>query len=51
MEDHVQSGRPINKRLVYYNAGRYSAMNKRKQLAKPPMEVMNEIVNSIYLKR
>ena len=30
---------------------RYVTMKKRKQLTKPPMEVMNEIVNSIYLKR
>lgn len=30
---------------------RYVTMKKRKHLSKPPMEVMNEIVNSIYLKR
>ena len=51
VEDYRQSGTPINKRLVYYDARRYSTMNKHKKLTKPPMEVMNEIVNSIYLKR
>lgn len=41
----------INKRSSIYNSGGYSHLKKRKQMAKPPMEVMNEIVNSIYLKR
>ena len=34
-----------------HNNGGFSHIKKRKQLNKPPMEVMNEIVNSIYLKR
>ncbi len=40
-----------NKRSSSNNNGGYFSINQRKQLAKPPMEVMNEIVNSIYLKR
>ncbi|CAF0862677.1 unnamed protein product [Adineta ricciae] len=42
---------PSNKRSAVGNKGTYSNLIKRKQLTKPPMEVMNEIVNSIYLKR
>ncbi|CAF3296038.1 unnamed protein product [Rotaria socialis] len=50
-DDYAPSGISVNKRLSYYNVGRYPILNKRKQVTKPPMEVMNEIVNSIYLKR
>ncbi|CAF1122058.1 unnamed protein product [Rotaria sp. Silwood1] len=40
----------FNKRTKFNHKGRPSKVHKRKQFAKPPMEVMNEIVNSIYLK-
>ncbi|UJR30160.1 hypothetical protein I4U23_017700 [Adineta vaga] len=46
-DDYIQT----NKRSTVGNKGTFSKLNKRKQLTKPPMEVMNEIVNSIYLKR
>jgi len=51
IDDYVPSGLLVNKRSSFYNTGGYQTLKKRKQLAKPPMEVMNEIVNSIYLKR
>lgn len=51
VEDDTASGISVNKRSPYYSTGGYSMLNKRKQVTKPPMEVMNEIVNSIYLKR
>ncbi|CAM4744501.1 unnamed protein product [Rotaria magnacalcarata] len=51
IDDYAPSGISVNKRLSYYNVGGYPILNKRKQVTKPPMEVMNEIVNSIYLKR
>lgn len=50
-DDDSQDDVLINKRASIYNSGGYSHLKKRKQMAKPPMEVMNEIVNSIYLKR
>ena len=50
-DDDSQGDILINKRALIYNSGGYSHLKKRKQMAKPPMEVMNEIVNSIYLKR
>lgn len=41
-----------NKRSIVFNHhGGFTTLKKRKQLNKAPMEVMNEIVNSIYLKR
>jgi hypothetical protein len=51
-DDYVPSAMFFNKRSTTgnYNGG-YSNLKKRKQITKPPMEVMNEIVNSIYLKR
>lgn len=51
IDDYLSSGILVNKRSPYYTIGGYSSLSKRKQIAKPPMEVMNEIVNSIYLKR
>jgi len=51
IDDYVPSGLLVNKRSSFYNPGGSQSLKKRKQLAKPPMEVMNEIVNSIYLKR
>ncbi len=51
IDDYVPSNLLINKRSSLYNPGGYQVLKKRKQIAKPPMEVMNEIVNSIYLKR
>jgi hypothetical protein len=50
-DDYVPSDILVNKRLSVDNSGGYQNLKKRKQLSKPPMEVMNEIVNSIYLKR
>lgn len=41
----------LHKRSPHFPPGTYTTLKKRKQVAKPPMEVMNEIVNSIYLKR
>jgi hypothetical protein len=49
--DYIPSSMLSNKRSAMGNSGGYSNLKKRKQLSKPPMEVMNEIVNSIYLKR
>ncbi|CAF3692680.1 unnamed protein product [Adineta steineri] len=49
INDYIPSGIVVNKRSSYYNAGGHQTLKKRKQQAKPPMEVMNEIVNSIYL--
>ena len=41
-----------NKRsVVFKHHGGFTTLKKRKHLNKAPMEVMNEIVNSIYLKR
>jgi hypothetical protein len=51
IDDYVPGNLLINKRSSFYNTGGYRNLKKRKQLTKPPMEVMNEIVNSIYLKR
>jgi hypothetical protein len=51
IDDYIPSDILINKRSSFYNAGGSQILKKRKQLTKPPMEVMNEIVNSIYLKR
>jgi hypothetical protein len=51
IDDYIPSGILVNKRSSFYNSGGYQILKKRKQLTKPPMEVMNEIVNSIYLKR
>jgi hypothetical protein len=48
---YVPSDKFVNKRSSFYSGGGYQTLKKRKQLGKPPMEVMNEIVNSIYLKR
>ncbi|CAF1167754.1 unnamed protein product [Adineta ricciae] len=50
-DDYGSSDVSFNKRSSFYNAGGHQTLKKRKQLNKPPMEVMNEIVNSIYLKR
>jgi len=50
-DDYVPSDILVNKRSSVDNSGGYQNLKKRKQLSKPPMEVMNEIVNSIYLKR
>ncbi|CAF1168650.1 unnamed protein product [Adineta ricciae] len=50
-DDYASSSVSFNKRSSFYNAGGQQTLKKRKQLNKPPMEVMNEIVNSIYLKR
>lgn len=41
----------FHKRSAFVPPVGTSHLKKRKQLNKPPMEVMNEIVNSIYLKR
>ncbi len=51
LDDYVPSTMLFNKRATMGNNGGFSQLKKRKQLAKAPMEVMNEIVNSIYLKR
>jgi hypothetical protein len=51
IDDYAPGNLLINKRSSFYNTGGYQNLKKRKQLTKPPMEVMNEIVNSIYLKR
>jgi hypothetical protein len=51
LDDYAPSVMLFNKRSTYGNNGGYSNVKKRKQLTKPPMEVMNEIVNSIYLRR
>ena len=51
LDDYVPSAMFLNKRSTSVNNGGFSNIKKRKQLTKPPMEVMNEIVNSIYLKR
>jgi hypothetical protein len=51
VDDYVPSDKSVNKRSSFYSSGGYQTLKKRKQLGKPPMEVMNEIVNSIYLKR
>jgi hypothetical protein len=51
IDDYIPSDMQVNKRSSYNNNGGYQVLKKRKQLTKPPMEVMNEIVNSIYLKR
>jgi hypothetical protein len=51
IDDYIPGDFLINKRSSFYDAGGYQNLKKRKQLNKPPMEVMNEIVNSIYLKR
>jgi hypothetical protein len=48
-DDDTPSSILVNKRAAYFNPSGHSAIKKRKQLTKPPMEVMNEIVNSIYL--
>jgi hypothetical protein len=51
-DDYASSAIFSNKRSTPGNHnGRVSNIKKRKQITKPPMEVMNEIVNSIYLKR
>ncbi len=50
LDDYIPSTILFNKRSPS-NKGKFSNLKKRKQLSKPPMEVMNEIVNSIYLKR
>lgn len=49
-----QNSAPIlfNRRAAAFNHhGGLTSLKKRKPLNKAPMEVMNEIVNSIYLKR
>ncbi|CAF0851046.1 unnamed protein product [Adineta steineri] len=51
LSDYLPYGMLATKRSSPGNIGRFSNFNKRKQGTKPPMEVMNEIVNSIYLKR
>ena len=50
-DDYLSSSLGLNKRSTFVNQAGLSHLKKRKQLTKPPMEVMNEIVNSIYLKR
>ena len=50
-DDYLSSSLGLNKRSNFVNQAGLSHLKKRKQLTKPPMEVMNEIVNSIYLKR
>ena len=52
-DDYAPSAIFFNKRSTIggHTNGGYSSLKKRKQVTKPPMEVMNEIVNSIYLKR
>lgn len=51
LSDYVSPRLLSNKRSSSNNNGGFLNIKQRKQLAKPPMEVMNEIVNSIYLKR
>lgn len=49
-DDYMPSTMFSHKRsTINGNQFAFSTMKKRKQLNKPPMEVMNEIVNSIYL--
>ncbi|CAF2604985.1 unnamed protein product [Rotaria sp. Silwood2] len=50
LDDYLSSTILFDKRPKFNYKGRSSRIYKRKQLTKPPMEVMNEIVNSIYLK-
>ena len=50
-DDYVPSLVGFHKRSPLPNQYGISHLKKRKQMNKPPMEVMNEIVNSIYLKR
>jgi hypothetical protein len=49
--DYFSSSFDMNKRSTSANIQSTLHLKKRKQVSKPPMEVMNEIVNSIYLKR
>ena len=51
IDDYVPSAMFFNSKRSTSGNGAFSNIKKRKQLTKPPMEVMNEIVNSIYLKR
>ena len=48
-DDDVPSGMDFHRRSSSGQNGAYVDLKKRKQMSKPPMEVMNEIVNSIYL--
>ena len=50
-DDDEEQDLLVARRALFASNGAYASMKKRKQLTKPPMEVMNEIVNSIYLKR
>ncbi|UJR16333.1 hypothetical protein I4U23_003239 [Adineta vaga] len=49
-DDYTPFSGSVNKRSSFYTAGGHQTLKKRKQINKPPMEVMNEIVNSIYLR-
>lgn len=51
LDDDADDYMPSHKRSAASGGSAFSNIHKRKQQAKPPMEVMNEIVNSIYLKR
>ncbi|CAF0938665.1 unnamed protein product [Rotaria sordida] len=51
LDDYFPSAMLLNKRGKFNYKGKIPPVYKRKQLTKPPMEVLNEIVNSIYLKR
>jgi hypothetical protein len=51
LDDYVPAAMFFNSKRSTSGNGAFSNLKKRKQLTKPPMEVMNEIVNSIYLKR
>jgi hypothetical protein len=50
-DDDISRDIFLSRRSSYASNGGYPMLKKRKQITKPPMEVMNEIVNSIYLKR
>ncbi|CAF1223166.1 unnamed protein product [Rotaria magnacalcarata] len=49
LDEYLSPNALFTKRSKYLNTGKFSKLNKRKQVTKAPMEVMNEIVNSIYL--
>ena len=48
-DDDLPSSVDFHRRSSSGQNGAYVNLKKRKQMTKPPMEVMNEIVNSIYL--
>lgn len=49
MDDDLSDRMLLKRSTFLRNTVSYPILKKRKQLTKPPMEVMNEIVNSIYL--